>query len=258
MRTRLIAAFAALGLTLAAGPSWAQTDKPAFTPEQEARLKQLMKEYILANPELLLEAIQTLRRKQEEQAQRQAQEALKTQRDQLQGAKDLPVAGNPNGNITVVEFFDYRCGYCKAVKPTFDEVVKADGNIRVVFKEFPILGPASRTASLAAIAAHRQGKYLAYHNALMAYPNNLNDDVIFTIARQVGLDVAKLKQDMNDASVKDVIERSHKVAELLGIRGTPAFVIGAEIVPGAIGADEFKQRIAAAREACKAKNEAVC
>ncbi len=258
MRKSFIAIFVAASLAIAAGPALAQGDKAPFTPEQEARIKQMMKDYILANPEVLLEAIQNLRRKQEEQAAKQAQEALKSQRDQLQGAKDLPVAGNPNGNVTVVEFFDYRCGYCKSVKPTFDEVIKADGNIRVVYKEFPILGPASRTASLAAIAAHKQGKYLTFHNAMMIFPNNLTDDVIFTLARQVGIDVAKLKQDMNDPSVKDVVERSHKVAEMLGIRGTPAFIIGNEIVPGAIGADEFKQRIGAAREACKANQETLC
>jgi protein-disulfide isomerase len=252
----MLAAGAALMLVTAAAT--AQDAKSTLTPEQEQRVRDLVKEYILANPEIILEAVQTLRRKQEEMAGKAAREALRAHRQTLLQGKDLPVAGNPNGTVTIIEFFDYRCGYCKGVKPTVEEVLKADGKIRLVLKEFPILGPASRTASMAAIAAHKQGKYLAFHNALMGYPNNLTDDVIFGLAKQVGLDIAKLKQDMNDAGIKEVIDRTHKIAEELGIRGTPAFIIGDEIIPGAIPAEEFKQRIAAAREACKQEKASVC
>jgi protein-disulfide isomerase len=174
---RLLPLAAAFVLSLgAAGPLLAQSEKPpALSADQEARVRELVKEYIMANPEIILEAVQTLRKRQEEAQQKAAQEALKTKRDALQGANDLPVAGNPGGTVTIVEFFDYRCGYCKSAKPSVDEVVRGDGKIRLVMKEFPILGPASRVASLAAVAAHKQGKYLAYHNAMMAYPNNLTE-----------------------------------------------------------------------------------
>lgn len=238
-------------------PSFAQ-DKAPFTPEQEKRIKDMVKEYILANPEIILEAVQTLRKKQEEAQKKAAEEALKTKRAELQGATDLPVAGNTKGDVTIVEFMDYRCGYCKSVKPTLDEVIRADGKIRLVLKEFPILGPASRTASMAAIAANKQGKYLALHNALMAYPNNLTDEVIFALARQVGLDLAKLKDDMKSPEVLALIEKTNKLAQDLGINGTPGFIIGDQIIPGAVTAAEMKERIAAARKACSEKKEAVC
>jgi protein-disulfide isomerase len=257
MRILAFAAAALVALSSAASSAWAQGDKP-FTPEQEKRIRDMVREYILANPEVILEAVQTLRRRQEEAQKKAAEQALKTRKDELQGAKDLPVMGNPNGDITIVEFMDYRCGYCKGVKPVLDQVLKEDGKIRLVLKEFPILGPASKTASMAAIASIKQGKYVAFHNALMAYPNNLTDEVIFALARQVGIDVAKLKEDMKSDEVTGLIARTNKLAQELGINGTPAFIIGDEIVPGAIGADEFKARISAARRACAERKEALC
>ncbi len=258
MRSKILA-FAVAAAVFVSGSSMpcAQQSKP-LTPEQEARIKELVKEYILANPELILEAVQTLRRRQEETASKQARESLKANREQVLQSKDLPVAGNPNGTVTIVEFFDYRCGYCKGVKPTLEQVLKSDGRIRLVYREFPILGPASRVASMAAIASHKQGRYLAFHNALMAHTSNLSEEAIYALAKQVGLDVAKLKDDMLDPAIRDHLDRNHKLAEQLGIRGTPAFVIGDEIVPGAVGIEEFQQRIAAAREACKTEQRAIC
>jgi protein-disulfide isomerase len=256
---RLAALAASVSIALAAfSPSFAQDGKPPLTPEQEKRVKELVKEYILANPEVILEAVQTLRRKQEEAQKKAAEEALKSRRAELQGATDLPVAGNAKGDVTIVEFMDYRCGYCKSVKPALDEVLRTDGKVRLVLKEFPILGPASRTASMAAIAANKQGKYLALHNALMAYPNNLTEEVIFALARQVGLDVAKLKDDMKSPEVQALIEKTHKLAQDLGINGTPGFVIGDQIVPGAVSADELKKKLAEARAACAERKEALC
>jgi protein-disulfide isomerase len=257
MRIPALAAVTAIAFSLAAFSPVLAQDK-AFTPEQEKRIRDMVKEYILANPEIILEAVQTLRKKQEEAQKKAAEEALKTKRAELQGATDLPVAGNSKGDITIVEFMDYRCGYCKSVKPTLDEVIRADGKIRLVLKEFPILGPASRTASMAAIAANKQGKYLAFHNALMAYPNNLSDEVIFALARQVGLDLAKLKDDMKSPEVQALIEKTNKLAQDLGINGTPGFIIGDQIIPGAVTAAEMKERIAAARKSCAEKKEAIC
>ncbi len=261
MRIPALAAAAVTAVALAfavLSPALAQGEKPPLTPDQETRVRELVKEYLLANPEIILEAVQTLRRRQEEAQKKAAEEALKTKRAELQGASDLPVAGNAKGDVTIVEFMDYRCGYCKGVKPTLDEVVRGDGKIRVVFKEFPILGPASRVASMAAIAAHKQGKYLAFHNALMGYPNNLTDEVIFALARQVGLDVAKLKDDMKAPEVQALIEKTNKLAQELGINGTPAFIIGDQIIPGAVNADELKKRVAEARKSCSEKKEALC
>jgi protein-disulfide isomerase len=261
MRIPVLAAAAvtAVALSLAAlAPALAEGEKAPLSPDQEKRVQELVKEYILANPEIILEAVQTLRKKQEEAQKKAAEEALKSKRADLQGATDLPVAGNPKGDVTIVEFMDYRCGYCKGVQPTLDQVIRQDGKIRYVLKEFPILGPASRTASMAAIAAHKQGKYLAFHAALMAYPNNLTDEVIFALARQVGLDIAKLKDDMKAPEVEALIEKTHKLAQDLGINGTPGFIIGDQIVPGAVGADELKKKIAEARKACSDRKEPIC
>jgi protein-disulfide isomerase len=253
------AAVTAVALSLAAlAPALAEGEKAPLSPDQEKRVQELVKEYILANPEIILEAVQTLRKKQEEAQKKAAEEALKSKRADLQGATDLPVAGNPKGDVTIVEFMDYRCGYCKGVQPTLDQVMRQDGKIRYVLKEFPILGPASRTASMAAIAAHKQGKYLAFHAALMAYPNNLTDEVIFALARQVGLDIAKLKDDMKAPEVEALIEKTHKLAQDLGINGTPGFIIGDQIIPGAVGADELKKKIAEARKACSDRKEPIC
>jgi protein-disulfide isomerase len=261
MRIPVLAAAAvtAVALSLAAlAPALAEGEKAPLSPDQEKRVQELVKEYILANPEIILEAVQTLRKKQEEAQKKAAEEALKSKRADLQGATDLPVAGNPKGDVTIVEFMDYRCGYCKGVQPTLDQVIRQDGKIRYVLKEFPILGPASRTASMAAIAAHKQGKYLAFHAALMAYPNNLTDEVIFALARQVGLDIAKLKDDMKAPEVEALIEKTHKLAQDLGINGTPGFIIGDQIIPGAVGADELKKKIAEARKACSDRKEPIC
>lgn len=257
MRIPALAAAFALALAVAA-PAWSQGDKPPLTPDQEKRVQELVKEYILAHPEIILEAVQKLRKQQEEAQKKAAEEALKSKRVDLQGATDLPVAGNMKGDVTIVEFMDYRCGYCKGVKPTLDEVVRADGKIRLVIKEFPILGPASKIASMAAIAANKQGKYLALHNALMGYPENLTEEKIFALARQVGIDVAKLKDDMKSPEVQALIDKTHKLASDLGINGTPGFIIGDQIIPGAVNADELKQRIADARKACAARKETLC
>ncbi len=258
MRLNIVAIVLAAAIMLGDPAATRAQNANPLTPEQEARIKELVKEYILANPELILEAVQTLRKKQEETASQQARDALKANREQLLQSKDLPVAGNPNGTVTIVEFFDYRCGYCKGVKPTLEQVLKSDGKIRLIYREFPILGPASRVASAAALAAHKQGKYLAFHNAMMAQPGNVTEETIMAVGKQVGLDVGKLKEDMLDPAIKDHLDRNHKLAEQLGIRGTPAFVIGDAIVPGAIGAEEFQQRVAAARESCKQDKRAVC
>jgi protein-disulfide isomerase len=255
IRPFLLAAVAAFALGL---PGAGAQQAAPFTPEQEARIRELVKDYIIKNPEVIIEAVNEMRRKQELQAQENAKEALQRHRDALIGAKDLPVAGNPNGDVTIVEFIDYRCGYCKAVKPAVDEVLKTDGKIRLVIKEFPILGPNSTLASVAAYAAHRQGKYMAFHEAMMKYKDGIDERVIFDIAKRVGLDVDKLRADMRDPSLKTKIEETHRLARDLNISGTPAFVIGDEIVPGAIGPDEIREKVAAARKLCAENKQTLC
>ncbi len=248
----------AASVALAAdGKSGDKSGGKTFTGKQQDEIRRLVKEYLIKHPEIIVQAMQEYRQRQERELQAQA--AIKDNRMALLRDKYSVVAGNPKGDVTIVEFFDYRCAYCKAVKPQLDRALKADRNIRLVYKEFPILGPVSTYASRAAIAARKQGddKYRAYHNALMK-ARRLSVPAVLTIAKQVGLNVDKLRKDMNDPEVAETIRRNHALARKLGIRGTPAFVIGDEMVPGAIGVAQIADKVARARAACKKAVTTVC
>jgi len=150
-----------------------------------------------------------------------------------------------------VEFFDYRCGYCKQTFPEVMKAVEADGNIRLVLKEFPILGADSFLAAQAAIASIEQGKYLEFHTALMSSRGGLTMERIRSIATDVGLDLEKLEADMKKDAVRAVVEKNYALAKQLGISGTPAFVIGDEFIPGVISSEQMQALIAAARESAE-------
>lgn len=252
------AAAVSFGLSPAARADSGKTAR-GFNESQKKDIRKLVRDYLMKHPEVVIEAMREYQRRQREKQLQAARAAIKDNRNELLRDKDSVVAGNPKGDITIVEFFDYRCGYCKRVKAHLDLVVKNDPNVRVVYKEFPILGPASTYASRAAIASRKQGddKYRAYHDALMA-ARDVNPASVLAIAKQVGLDTAKLTKDMNDPKVGEIIRRNHELAEKLGIRGTPAFVIGNEMVPGAIGAAQFAAKLAQARAACKKDRAPVC
>jgi protein-disulfide isomerase len=217
------------------------------TPDKAA-LGKSIREYLIANPEVLVEAMQELERKQDSQRDSAAQKAISENQNELLRDPDSPVAGNPNGDVTVVEFSDYQCPYCKRAHNAVKSVVAADGKVKVIYKDLPILGEASRIAALAALASGAQGKHLAFHNALMEYNGKIDRDKIMEIAASVGLDVAKLQKDMEDPKLKQIIDRNLALASALGVRGTPAFVIGNQFVPGAVDADALKQLIADARK----------
>jgi protein-disulfide isomerase len=219
---------------------------PALTGDK-AELGKSIREYLIANPEVLVEAMQELERKQDSQRDTVAQKAILENRAGLLNDPETPVIGNPSGDVTVVEFSDYQCPYCKRAHTTVEAVLKADNKVRVVFKDLPILGEPSRIASLAALAARNQDKYRALHNALLEYNGKLDRDRIMEIAKSVGLDVEKLQKDMEDPKLVKIIERNMALASALGVRGTPAFVIGNQFVPGAVDADTLKRLIAEAR-----------
>ena len=160
-----------------------------------------------------------------------------------------PIGGNPDGDVTMVVFFDYRCGYCKGVHRTMTAALEQDPRLRVVFKEFPVLGLVSVAASRAALAVHRQNpdKYVAFHGALMKRRGRLTKPSILRIARDTGFDVKSLEADMASPEIDQAIERNLAVAAALGITGTPTFVIGDKIVPGAVSLKTMKRLIALAR-----------
>ena len=159
-----------------------------------------------------------------------------------------PVAGNPAGDVTIVEFFDYHCTYCKAVSGPLDQLLAEDKGVRLVLKEYPILAEDSVVASRAALAASAQGKYWEFHQALMAYRGKFDMPALKSIAVSVGLDADKMEADMAAASMTEDLRGNRALGDALGVQGTPTFVIGDRIIPGALSADDLKQLIAAARK----------
>ena len=165
---------------------------------------------------------------------------------------NTPVLGNPNGDVVIVKFFDYQCPYCKAVEPKLEKLIEDDKGVKIVVKEFPILGPASVVASKAALASVRQGKYAAFHHALMTYRGQLTDEVIFTAAKSVGLDIDKLRKDMISPEVADQLLANFNLARALKVSVTPGYFIGTHELSGvsaktSSGAIDFPAEVAAAR-----------
>jgi protein-disulfide isomerase len=257
MRGALVVSAIAVMAAISTGPSAADENK-GLSPEQKAEVQKLIRETLLKNPEIIVQAVQELRRRQEVAKAAAMKSALKSKRSALLSDPSDPVVGNPKGDITIVEFFDYNCGYCKQVKNDLDAVVSKDGNIRLVYKEFPILGEGSHYASLAALASMRQGKYEKFHNALIAFKGRLGEPQVIAIAKAVGLDVDKLRKDLKDPAFAEKIKANHELAKELGITGTPAFVIGDQLVPGAVPADQIIKHVADARSNCKKSEEVVC
>ncbi len=242
----LIAIGAILGVR--ALPERASASASVVATPDKVALGKSIREYLMANPEVLVEAMQELERKQDSQRDSQAGKAIQEHREGLLNDPESPITGNPQGDVTIVEFSDYQCPYCKRAHAAVKSVLAADGKVRLVFKDLPILGEPSRIAALAALAARVQNKHLAMHNALMEFNGKLDRDKIMEIAGSVGLDVAQLQKDMEDPKLKAMIERNMELAQALGVRGTPAFVIGKQFVPGAVDASTLKQMIADARK----------
>jgi protein-disulfide isomerase len=250
---RSLPGFALAAVLACAAPAVAQTP-PAQSPIpllpgiDRAAIERIVHDYLIQHPEVLVEAINEIRRRQEQASADQAQKAIVDQHKEIFDDAMTPVGGNPQGDVTIVEFFDYHCGYCKQVQPSMESLIKEDGKIRVVFKELPILAPESRIAAAGALAAQRQGKYTVMHNALMSARGTLTKARVLQIGRDNGLDVAKLEKDMQLPEIDAAIERNLKLAAALDISGTPSFVIGGELVPGAIDIDDMRKLIAKARK----------
>lgn len=234
---------AAALLYLAAAPATAlaQTAGKTYSAAEKAAIEKIVRDYILANPEIIPEAIQVLQ-------SRMTTASITDNRQHLLDDGHSYVAGNPKGDVTIVEFFDYTCGYCKMVAPTLKKLLAEDKCVRLVLKEWPIRGAEAELASKAAIASRAQGKYLAFHEALLGHRGALNETVIFTTAAKVGLDVERLKKDMAEPEVARIIDANRKLGAAMNLRGTPAFIIGDELIPGAVGYDELVKQVAAARK----------
>ena len=217
------------------------------SPPPSSEFEKQARSYLLDNPEVLIEALRTF----EEREQAAAADELKTliveRRDDIFNDPASPVLGNPSGDVTLVEFFDYNCSYCRKAAPQMAELQASDKQLRLVYKEFPILGPGSAFAARAALASQKQGKYAEFHDALMAHSGAINERSTLEVARQVGLEVEQLQRDMQDPTIQDAIERNLALAGDLRINGTPSFVVGDEIVRGLTDLPTLQGLIAEAR-----------
>lgn len=215
----------------------------------DGRIKELVAETLRENPELVLEALQALEARQAEAKAAAATATLVDERAVLERDPNAPVLGNPEGDVTVVEFFDYNCPYCKRAMPEIDALLADDGNIRLLLREWPILGEGSAIAARAALAARKQGKYAELHNALMSARAKLDGQSVLRIADEAGLDVEQLKVDMQSPEVEEHIATSMRLAEVLGFNGTPSFVVGDQLIPGFVDKAQLAEVVAAARAA---------
>jgi len=235
----IAAAVAAFG-----GATKAGDPNPAL---QRPQIEAIIHDYLLQHPDVLIAALRHAKDELHKDDAAKASQAVADHRREIFNDPSTPVGGNPQGNETIVEFFDYRCPYCKRVEPSVDAMLRQDPNLRLVYKEFPILGPVSVTAAYAALAAQRQGKYDAFHAAMMEAHGNITDDTVYRVAASLGLDIDKLKLDMASPEFAQQIRKNLKLADALGIRGTPAFVIGDKVVPGAADIATLKSMLADAR-----------
>ena len=216
--------------------------------EQRQAIEGVIHDYLMKNPDVLIEALHGAEEKLNREADAKAANVLTTRRSEIFDDPATPVGGNPRGDVTIVEFFDYRCPYCKQVLPSLQTLLKEDRNLRFIYKEMPVLGPASVVAAHAALAAERQGKYEAFHVAMMGTKGQITDDTVYKVAGSVGLDIDRLKQDMAAPGIEQALKANLALADALNIRGTPGFIIGNHIVPGALDLSALKNMIADARK----------
>jgi protein-disulfide isomerase len=248
-RTPIVTFLVVFGVAVGAGclalDAFAQ--RAVSEPELD-EFEQRVREYLLKNPEVIMEALQVLQQRQRAAEAENLKRTIAERGEEILNDPEAPVGGNPAGDVTLVEFFDYNCPYCRRVAPTVAELEEADPDLRLVYKEFPILGPGSEFAARAALASRRQGKYFSFHNALMQVTEQVTEETVMKVAREVGLDTEQLTADMQDPAIQEAIARNLQLASALGITGTPSFIIGEEVVPGAVDLRTLQSLIARARE----------
>jgi len=235
-----------LALSLAAAPA-AMAD--SFDAAQRREIGEIVRAYLLDHPELLVEISKELESRQQAEEDKARGEALaRNAKDIFRSEHDL-VAGNPQGDVTMVEFFDYNCGWCKKGLPEVLSLIDEDKNLRLVMKEFPIFGGDSDYAAIAALASRKQGKYWQFHVALLGHEGKVTREVVDQVAAEQGLDIEKLKADMKDPEIGAILKRNHELATALSINGTPAFIIDKDVVPGYLPKDGLMASVAKVREA---------
>jgi len=238
----------AAALALTALPAAAQD----FSTAQRGEIEKIIKEYLIRHPEVLQEAMAELEKKQQLAETEKARSAIKNHSDALFNSPRQVVLGNPQGDVTFVEFFDYNCGYCKRALTDMVEIMGKDPKLKVVLKEFPVLGPGSVEAAQVAVAVRMQDKtgkkYLEFHQKLLGGRGQVDKAKALATAKEIGLDMARLDKDLKSDEIGKTLEESMKLAEALGLNGTPSYVIGNDVVVGAVGLAKLGEKIQAARQ----------
>ncbi|MGR7996524.1 MULTISPECIES: DsbA family protein [unclassified Xanthobacter] len=228
------------------------TPASAFTDEEKKELGPVIREYLLQNPEVLQEAIAVLEARHNEAEAKSRNQALSQIKPLLESPRGV-VVGNPKGDVTLVEFFDYNCGYCKRALSDLQELIKEDPNLKVVLREFPVLGPGSVEAAQVAVAVRMVApeKYMDFHQALLNGRGQADRAKALAAAKQVGIDPALLQKQATSPELNATLDESMKIAEALSLNGTPSYVVGDEVVVGAVGFDKLKAAVAATRANAK-------
>jgi protein-disulfide isomerase len=223
---------------------------PVRAAETDAEFGRKVREYLLANPEVIEEAIGALQQKKDTERVAMQQDVLKGAQRELYDAPANVVLGNPKGSVTIVEFFDYNCGYCKRAFPDMVALLGSNPDLRFILKEFPVLGDGSREAALVAAALHRVApmRYQDFHKRLITVRGEVNKAKAMEMATAAGVDAAAIEAELKKPEAAASVDATLKLADGLGINGTPSYIVAGEVVPGAIGADRLQQRIAAARK----------
>ena len=237
----------AAALALTAIPAAAQD----FSTAQRSEIEKIIKEYLIKHPEVLQEAMAELEKRQAVAEAEKARSAVKNHSEAIFNSPRQVTLGNLQGDVTFVEFFDYNCGYCKRALDDMNALMAKDPKLKVVLKEFPVLGPGSTEAAKVAVAVRMQDKtgkkYLEFHQKLLTGRGQADRARALAVAKEVGLDMAKLEKDLGSAEVRSTLEENFKLAEAMGMNGTPSYVIGKQVVIGAVGAESLKEKIGIAR-----------
>lgn len=232
---------------LLSSSAFGQSTTPTADPAWRQSVEQMIESYIRSHPEVIEQTLQALEATRQEEEQASVRRAIAAHQGELMHDPASPVSGDPAGDVTVIEFFDYRCGFCKRVAGSITQLQKDDARVRIVYKDFPILGHDSVQAAKAALASRAQGRHQAFHEALLAASGDLSKEHVLQIAKEVGLDAKKLEMDMEKPEWLTVIERNRALAKVLRVTGTPAFIVGNEIVPGEMNLTALKELVAGTR-----------
>jgi len=216
-------------------------DEPKLTQQE---IEKIVHDYLLREPEVLAEALRLLQQRQSSAAAQKAKQAIRDHQQALLSDQSSPVEGNAQGKVTIVEFFDYRCVHCRRVASTIDQLVRSNASVRVVYKNFPVLGEPSVLAARAAVAAQQQGGWPKLHRAMLAYEGDFTTETLLKLGTSVGLDSGKLKTDMMSPATDKALQANLTLAAALGVDVTPTFVIGERVIKGALSAEAFQALVA--------------